>query len=241
MPGTTRSLHMLKRMAFPDAFALARDVPGWLTEAQARDLYEAATHRGPGARVVEIGSHHGRSTVVLAATGARVVAVDPFPSNWRYGGHGTEAAFHENLDRAGLADRVELRVTTSKQARAGWTDAVDVLFIDGKHDYWTVRDDLRWTEHLASDGAVLVHDAFSSVGVTTALLRELLGKTRLRYAGRTGSLALLLPGVPRLRDRLRVLLQLPWWVRNVVVKLLLRLRLTPIARLVGHQGADDPY
>jgi predicted O-methyltransferase YrrM len=228
-------------MAFPDVFARARDIPGWLTEDQARRLHEEVASRGPGARVVEIGSHHGRSTIVLAAAGAHVVAVDPFPEDWRYGGPGTEQVFRDNLTRAGVADRVEVRVTTSRQARAGWTSPVDVVYVDGKHDYWTVRDDLRWSEHLAPDGVLLVHDAFSSLGVTTALLRELLGTTRLRYVGRTGSLASLVVGEPSARDRLRVMSALPWWVRNLVVKVLLRLRLAPLVRMAGHQGAADPY
>ena len=236
---------MLQRMASPagfsDAFTRARDVPGWLTEAQARDLYDAAAAVPPGGRVVEIGSHHGRSTIVLAAAGADVVAIDPFPPDWRYGGPGTEQACRANLARAGVEDRVDLRVTTSSAARADWDGPVDLVYIDGKHDYWSARDDLRWSTYLRPGGIVLVHDAFSSLGVTTALLHELIGPSRLRYVGRTGSLARLVPGSPGLADRLRVLAQVPWWVRNLAIKLLLRLRLRPLARLAGHEGAADPY
>ena len=46
-------------MTFDDAWAHARDVEGWLTEAQARRLFAAAALAGAGegvARVVEIGS-----------------------------------------------------------------------------------------------------------------------------------------------------------------------------------------
>jgi predicted O-methyltransferase YrrM len=228
-------------MAFPDAFALVRDVPGWLTADQARALHDAVTDRGPGARVVEIGSHHGRSTIVLAAAGARVVAVDPFPADWRYGAAGTEQACRTNLVRAGVADRVDLRVATSREVRRTWSAPADVVYVDGKHDYRTVRDDLRWADHLAPGGVLLVHDAFSSLGVTTALLRELWLGRRLRYVDRIGSLARLEPGCPTVADRARVLGELPWWVRNLVVKVLLRLRLYAVARLVGHAGADDPY
>lgn len=228
-------------MAFPDPIALVRDVPGWLTAEQARTLHDAVTSRGPDARVVEIGSHHGRSTIVLAAAGGRVVAVDPFPENWRYGGPGTEAAFRANLERAGVADRVELQVATSREVRARWSGPVDVVYVDGKHDCWTVHDDLRWAEHLAPGGVLLVHDAFSSFGVTIALLPELCLGRRLRYVDRVGSLARLVPGRPSHSDRLRVLAQLPWWCRNLAIKLLLRLRLFPVARLVGHTDVSDPY
>jgi hypothetical protein len=172
-----------------------------------------------------------------------VVAVDPFPEEWRYGAAGTEQRLRANLAAAGVADRVDLRVTTSAAARAGWPadDPVDLLYVDGKHDYWTVRDDLRWARLVPDGGTVFVHDAFSSLGVTLALLRDLLPARRLRYAGRTGSLARLEVRPPSVRDRARVLAELPWWARNLVVKVLLRLRLGAAARLLGHHGADDPY
>ena len=234
---------MLQRMASPasfrDAFAVARDVPGWLTEDQARVLYDAAAAVPPGGRVVEIGSHHGRSTIMLGAAvppAARVVAVDPFPPDWRYGGPGTEQACRASLARAGVADRVELRVTTSRAAREAWVGDVDLVYVDGKHDHWSARDDLRWAAHLRPGGSLFVHDAFSSLGVTTALLRELVGPSRLRYLGRTGSLALLVPGTPVLADRLRVLAEMPWWVRNLLIKVFLRL-----ARLVAGSAPADPY
>jgi hypothetical protein len=34
---------------------------------------------------------------------------------------------------------------------------------------------------------------------------------------------------------------MPWWLRNVFVKVLLRLRLRPVARLFGHDSPYDPY
>jgi hypothetical protein len=46
---------------------------------------------------------------------------------------------------------------------------------------------------------------------------------------------------PSLRDRGRILAQLPWWVRNVGLKVLLRLRLRPVARVLGHDSPYDPY
>jgi len=247
---------MLQRMASPngspagssadfgDAFALAREVPGWLTEDQALVLYDAAAAVPAGGRVLEIGSHHGRSTIVLAAAaaeGVHVVAVDPFLPNWRYGGPDTEQACRDNLARAGLGDGVELRVTTSRDARETWVGCLDLVYVDGKHDHGSARDDLRWAAYLRPEGKLFVHDAFSSLGVTTALLRELIGSGRLRYVGRTGSLALLVPGAPSLVDRLRVVAELPWWLRNLTIKVLLRLRLHPLARAAGHEGTADPY
>jgi predicted O-methyltransferase YrrM len=229
---------------FDAAFAVASPIPGWLTEGQARCLFDSAQAVPEGGTVVEIGSHQGRSSVVLAAAlprGARLVAVDPFPEDWRYGAPGTEAIFRRNVAAAGAAANVDLRVATSREVRSAWQGPLDLLYIDGKHDYWTCRDDLRWTAHVVAGGTVLVHDAFSSLGVTTALLRELATTRTLRYTGRVGSLARLEVARPGVRDRLRPAADLPWWARNLVVKVLLRLRLRRLAALLGHHGRADPF
>ena len=226
------------------AYALADTVPGWLTRAQAGVLWSETAALPDGARVVEVGSHLGRSAVVLAAAlppGGRLACVDPFPAAWRYGGPDTQAGFRANLERCGLRDRVDLMVTTSAEARAAWSGRLDLVYVDGKHDALSTADDLRWAAHLPTGGRLLLHDAFSSVGVTLAVLARVVPARRLRYVGRTGSLATLEAARPSLGDRLRVLGPLPWFARNVLVKVLLRLRLHPVAALLGHRDADDPY
>ncbi|GAA4720855.1 class I SAM-dependent methyltransferase [Nocardioides conyzicola] len=229
---------------FEASFAIADSIPGWLTRDQARVLDEAARTVPPAGTIVEIGSHRGRSAVVLArALGddGRLVAVDPFPVDWRYGDDGTEAAFRANVDAAGAAERVDLRVATSREVRTSWEGPVEGVYVDGKHDVWSLRDDLRWAAHVRPGGWVLVHDAFSSLGVTLGLLSVLPLSRHLRYVERTGSLARLEVARPTLRDRVRPARELPWFVRNLVVKVLLRLHLTRIAGWLGHHDAADPY
>jgi predicted O-methyltransferase YrrM len=227
-------------LSFEDAWRLADRVPGWLTEAQARTLYDAARAAAPG-RVVEIGSHLGRSTIVLAASGAAVTAVDPFPGDWKYGRTDTEERFRAHLAGAGLDDRVDVRVATSRAVREVWSGEVRMVYVDGKHDMWSCLDDLRWSTFLQPGDTVLVHDAFSSLGVTLAVLRHAATTRRHRYLGRTGSLARFEVGAPSVRDRVRVLRELPWFARNLVVKVLLRLHARPLARLLGHTDIADPY
>lgn len=222
------------------AWRSAREVDGWLTEAQARVLYDAARDVAPG-RVVEIGSHLGRSAIVLAASGAALTAIDPFPDDWRYGRPDTERRFRDNVAAAGVSSRVDLRVGTSRDVRAGWDEPVRMVYVDGKHDMWSCLDDLRWSAFLEPGDLVLVHDAFSSLGVTLAVLRDTLLGRRHRYLGRTGSLARFAVGTPTVADRARVLAELPWFTRNLVVKVLLRLRARPLARVLGHTGTADPY
>jgi hypothetical protein len=81
--------------------------------------------------------------------------------------------------------------------------------------------------------------------VTLALLRLLMLSRSFRYCGRTGSLAEYrrepLRGAERARNALRQLAELPWFARNVVVKIALLLRLRPLAALLGHRSGNWPY
>lgn len=225
---------------FDAAWSAAEPVGGWLTRDQGRSLWDAARAVGAGGRILEIGSHQGRSTVVLATAakhaGSTVVAVDPFVSGRMFGGAATRTRFEKNLADAGVSDVVELIAKRSTDIRAGWTEPLAMLYIDGKHDYWTVRDDLRWVQHLAPGAPVLVHDSFSSIGVTLGLLLHVLPGKRLRYLDRTGSLARFAVGPPSARDRLRIAGELPWFGLNVAIKIALR-----VGRLVGHRHTPDPY
>jgi hypothetical protein len=83
------------------------------------------------------------------------------------------------------------------------------------------------------------------VGVTLAILRELTFGFQFRYVGRVGSLTEyrreLVARRIRVRNALRQLAELPWFFRNLVVKVLLIARLRPVARLLGHTSPVVPY
>jgi hypothetical protein len=72
-------------------------------------------------------------------------------------------------------------------------------------------------------GTMVVHDSFSSIGVTLALLTAVTPSHRWRYAGRDGSLAEYVAGGER--NVAAQLAQLPWFAYNVVLKLLTVLRI----------------
>ncbi len=230
---------------FDQAWKIADGIPGWLKEGQARLLFDEARLLAAGARVVEIGSHQGRSTVVLAMAleplGGRVICVDPFVEGRLFGGTPTRAKFERHIAEAGVADTVDLRAEFSTRLRPSWSESFDMLYIDGKHDYWTLSDDLKWSTHLPDDAPILVHDSFSSIGVTLGLLAHVLPTRTLRYDSRSDSMALFRKSRPTPADRWRILRELPGWIRNVGIKVLLRLRLRGVARLFGHDSPYDPY
>jgi hypothetical protein len=93
---------------------------------------------------------------------------------------------------------------------------------------------------------MLIHDSFSSVGVTAALLAELFFGGRFRYLGRSQSMTRYRRERLGARDRLgnagRQAAQLPWFARNVVIKALIVARLGRLTRpLFGHDPDTWPY
>jgi hypothetical protein len=124
--------------------------------------------------------------------------------------------------------------------------SIDVLYVDGAHRYGPARDDIaRWGARVAPGGLMLVHDAFSSVGVTLAQLRLLLAGGSFRYLGRAGSLVRYrrepLGAADRARNAARQLAELPWFARNLAVKAAIVTGLRPVARALGHRHGPWPY
>ena len=243
---------------FARALTLVDGVQGWLTDAQARALYDAAQAVGPGGRIVEIGSFRGRSTIILASAlpeGVELVAIDPHGGGDRgpqeiapdaTRGDEDHAAFVANLERAGVSERVRHVREMSQDALQELPGPVTLLFVDGAHRYRPASDDIaRWGERVPVGGAMLIHDAFNAVGVTLAQVRLLVASKRWRYEGRRGSLAIYrrssLSAIELASNALAQLVELPYFVRNGLVKVLLLARLRPLAQLLGHRQGDWPY
>jgi predicted O-methyltransferase YrrM len=235
---------------FEDALAAVERVEGWMTDEQARRLFERARELRPPARIVEIGSYRGRSAIVLAhaaADGVELVAVDPHAGNDRgpqqlqgtaEEGEADHRAFRANLERAGVIERVRHVRLPSQSALAAVEDGVDLLYVDGAHRYGPARADIHhWGSRVGPGGTMLIHDSFSAVGVTLSILRLLAFGREYRYEGRAGSLAEYrrepVRGRGRMQNALRQLAELPWFARNLVIKALLLARLRRLARLLG--------
>ncbi len=230
-----------------------------MSDDQARSLWQRAATLTPGAQIVEIGSYRGRSAILLARaalrSGAQVTAIDPHAGNDRgpqqiegSSGEGEQdnLVFRENLSRAGVADTVRHVRRRSQDALDCVEGALDLLYVDGAHRYGPARDDIaRWGERVRPGGHMLVHDGFSSVGVTLAQARLLFTGARFRYLGRAGSLVDYrredLDARSRVRNALRQLAELPWFARNLVDKLAIVAKLRPVARALGHRDGPWPY
>ena len=233
-------------------------VEGWLSRDQAEWLWRRALEVAPPGQIVEIGSYRGRSTILLAGAapeGVEVVAIDPHSGNDRgpqqiegtaSEGEADHQAFLANLRKAGVGDRVRHVRLPSADAGGEVEGVIDLLYVDGAHRYAPARDDIRdWGARVRPGGVMLVHDAFSSIGVTLALIRLAFFRPRFRYEGRTRSLAAYvrrdMAPRERIRSGLRQIGELPWFARNLVVKVALATGFTPLARLVGYRSREWPY
>ncbi len=245
-------------MTFAQTFDDVADVQGWMTEAQAQRLWDRASELRAPARIVEIGSYQGRSAIVFgraAADGVEVIAIDPHAGNDRGPqqiqgapdeGQADHEAFLANLEAAGVGDRVRHVREPSQEAHGEVPGEIDVLYIDGAHRYVPARDDIRdWGARVREGGTLLVHDSFSSIGVTLALLSQLASSGRYRYVGRSGSLAeyrrVRLGLGERLANAGRQAAQLPWFARNVVIKALIVAHLGRFTRFLGHREPTWPF
>lgn len=243
---------------FDEVTRVVADVEGWMTPGQARRLWSCARTVPEGGRIVEIGSFRGRSMIVLASAapaGVELVAIDPHAGNDRgpqefegFEEHAAEdnVVFNANLEAAGVADRVRHVRKFSNDALADVESPIDLLYIDGAHRFAPARDDIRrWSAKVAPGGDLLIHDSFSSIGVTGALVVTLFFGSEFRYLGRSESMTHYrrepLGPVDRLRNGGRQLANLPWFVRNLIIKGLILAKLGRLTKVFGHDPSMWPH
>jgi predicted O-methyltransferase YrrM len=243
---------------FRSALAAIEQVEGWLSDDQARRLWDCARDLPDAASIVEIGSFRGRSTIILALaapSGAVVTAIDPHGGSDRgpqeirpdaVVGDQDNAVFAANVNAAGVAGRVRHIRLFSQQALDSISGPIDLLYVDGAHRYRWARDDIaRWGTRVRRGGVMLIHDGFSSVGVTLATMRLLVAGRQFVYIGRSRSLLEYrrreLSAPERFANAGRQLRELGWFGRNLLIKLAIVLRIRPALRLIGHPSGEWPY
>lgn len=133
------------------------ELPGWLTAEEGETLYRLARScKGRGV-IVEIGSWRGKSTTCLglgskAGNRVPVFAVDPHSEH-------TFGDFSRNMEEAGLTDLVTPVPGRSQELAEGFDHPIELLFIDGAHQYELVNEDFdRWVPKVVEGGVVAMHD-----------------------------------------------------------------------------------
>lgn len=149
------------------------NVYGWLSIAEA-ELLAWTTEKALGILpapqiIVEVGSYHGKSTVVIGSVvknkfpEARIVSIDPHDGKLGAADQGLKQfppsleSFKKNIQNAGISDVVELVPHQCREVK--WNRPVSFLFVDGLHDYMNVsRDFLHFSEWFVSGAYIAFHD-----------------------------------------------------------------------------------
>lgn len=175
------------------------NIEGWLDEDEAGSLVRSCSDRMRSVGdpvIVELGSYCGKATAAIALTAqkvnpfSRIVAVDDFTG--RLGAADVridqfppnEEKFLQTLHRTGISGSVE--VIRSIPHRAGFESRIDLLLVDGMHDYASVaRDFYAYEKQLHQDALILFHDYGGGFPGVTDFVNELLSsggyeKTDLR-------------------------------------------------------------
>jgi predicted O-methyltransferase YrrM len=144
-------------------------IPGWFDLSKAIAVQRVVKRLPAGARLVELGSFQGRSSVAIAAVlppGARLYCVDHFQGSPE---HQTmkldlgslRQAFDRHMVEFGVQDRVEVMALSTREAAARFQpDSLDFVLLDAAHDFDSVHADLiDWYPKL-KPGACLVCDDY---------------------------------------------------------------------------------
>lgn len=141
---------------------------GHVSPAEMELLYRLASHTAPQGVIVEIGSFQGKSTVCLGLgakeISAQVYAIDPhndeqINESTHYGME-NHATLLKNLVDFGVADVVRVIALPSLSAIEVWTRGIDLLWIDGCHEFQAIFSDLaEWSGFVSPNGRIAVHDS----------------------------------------------------------------------------------
>lgn len=132
-------------------------VPGNTSDWQCELLfYFADTAPAGDAAIVEIGAFKGKSTAWLGEAARRqkrpMVSIDPLVE-------GSEQEFRQTVEAFDLASVATLHRAFSHDIGKDWDAPIGFLWIDGGHDYDTVKQDvLDFCPHVVPGGVVVFDD-----------------------------------------------------------------------------------
>lgn len=178
-------------------------IEGFLSNAEARALYEYSSTLSKNSLLLEIGCFKGKSTYCLGQglTEGKIIIVDPFDGSgdaasvdvYTVGAGKTTLfqEFMEAMDKAGLAEKLKIFKGLSNKF-VGKFDPLDLLFIDGDHSIeWCRHDYENYSGLLKKNGLLLFHDYYESrkdLGPTFVVENLVKQSGQYEFVGLHGSL-----------------------------------------------------
>lgn len=183
-----------------------KKIQGWLSDNEAKLLIcatqNACVNLTPPHFIVEIGSYHGKSTVLFGTVlkafspGGRIYAIDIHDGKLGAIDKGLQsfppslASFNKNLVNENLTDVVE--VIKDHSENVDLKIPISVFFIDGLHDYTSVSNDFaHFSETLREGGYVAFHDYADYFPGVKLFVDELLDRGVYRKFNKADSLIVL--------------------------------------------------
>jgi predicted O-methyltransferase YrrM len=167
-----------------EARAVADAAKGFLPDAEAEALYDAAYAAAAKGPILEVGTYCGKSAVWLGTAarehGGHVFTVDHHHGSeenqpgWEWhdpelvdpqtGRMDTLPFFRRNVAAAGLEETVIAIVGRSATVASLWSTPLALLFIDGGHAVeHCIADYEGWARHVMPGGVLAIHDVFTDL------------------------------------------------------------------------------
>lgn len=145
-------------------------VEGFLSHEEGELLHYLARSCPNNGTIVEIGSWKGRSTAWMgrgvkgASNNAHIYAIDPHTGSPEHQLNSVEVytftEFKNNVRNMGVEDVITPIVAFSDEAAKDFVLPVDLLFIDGAHEYEAVKLDFdTWFPKLKIGATIAFHDS----------------------------------------------------------------------------------
>jgi hypothetical protein len=107
--------------------------------------------------MVEVGSWIGESAIIFSQYFKNVICVDPWGDQEGYSGDDIYQEFLKNTHR--YKNIAHLRLTSREATDCFLDGSLDFVYIDGKHDYQSVKEDgTIWQPKLSEHGRIGGHD-----------------------------------------------------------------------------------
>jgi predicted O-methyltransferase YrrM len=159
---------------------ITKEIDGWLSNEEGELLYNLAKKCDKNGVIVEIGSWKGKSTIwlakgSLAGQNIKIFSIDHHEGSFdEEKKNSTFEIFKENIKNARIENIVQSIVKKSHAAALEFKKNVNLIFIDGGHDYQTVKQDFNdWFSKLNDGGVMLFHDSTTRKGVWKVVSKNL--------------------------------------------------------------------
>ena len=162
------------------------NIEGWMFKGELEWLYNTALTMKS---IVEIGSWKGRSThALLSGCSGPVIAVDTFKGLEAEPSHITSqqakqfniySILKQNVGH--FPNLMVMKMESKRAAKFFKPKSVDMIFLDGSHDYWEVRQDIiSWLP--ICKVLLCGHDYDNCLGVNNALRDLKVGIKKVEFS-----------------------------------------------------------